>query len=222
MSFLRDPALEALGVDHGFGLRTSPEVPLLVRPRQVHGAAVASIAERGEEAGEADAVVCTATGVAVGIATADCVPILVAAATATGAEAVAAVHAGWRGLADGVIPAALDALRNAAPGVPITAAVGPHIGPCCYEVDDPVTSRLAPRFGAALAEALCPSRPGHGLLDLGALTRESLRSAGVAPDAIGTQATGCTQCDPVRFHSFRRDGALAGRLLHWIRAPGHP
>jgi purine-nucleoside/S-methyl-5'-thioadenosine phosphorylase / adenosine deaminase len=161
--------------------------------------------------GEADAALATRPGVAVGVVTADCVPVLVAAG-----GAVAAVHAGWRGLAGGVIPRALEALAELAPGRAIVAAVGPCIGPCCYEVDEPVLDAMRRRFGSALDDALAPTRPGHARLDLPALAHEALRAAGAE---VGVMAGACTRCDAARFHSFRRDGASAGRLLSWIEAP---
>jgi copper oxidase (laccase) domain-containing protein len=98
--------------------------------------------------------------------------------------------------------------------------VGPCIRGCCYEVDGPVLDALGARFGAALDAALAPARPGHALVDLAALAGEALRAGGVAPARIGVVASACTRCDAARFHSFRRDGAAAGRLLSWIEAPG--
>jgi purine-nucleoside/S-methyl-5'-thioadenosine phosphorylase / adenosine deaminase len=127
------------------------------------------------------------------------------------------VHAGWRGLAGGVIPRALEALGELAPGRELVAAVGPCIGPCCYEVDEPVLDAMRRRFGPALEGALSPTRPGHARLDLPALAREALRGGGAA---VGVVAGACTRCDAARFHSYRRDGAAAGRLLSWIEAPG--
>ena len=212
-AWLVHPLLAAAGVRHGFGLRTSPVLPGVRRPVQVHGATVVR-ADADGELGEADAALATRPGVAVGVVTADCVPVLVAAGSA-----VAAVHAGWRGLAAGVIPRALEALAEAAPGADAVAAVGPCIGACCYEVDAPVLDALRPRFGAALDGALRPARPGHALLDLPALAREALVAAGLAPARVGALAGACTRCDAARFHSFRRDGASAGRLLSWIEAP---
>jgi hypothetical protein len=223
--FLVHPLLEARGARHGFGMRGAAEPRGVLRPRQVHGARVARVragAERGpapnsRELGEVDAVVCDAPGVAVGVVTADCVPILLAA---PGARVVAAVHAGWRGLAAGVIEAALAALAEAgARGEALSAAIGPHIGPCCYEVDEPVLARLRPRFGAALDAACAPARPGHARLDLGALARVALGAA-LADEALGGFGPLCTRCDAPRFHSHRRDGASAGRMLHWIAAAG--
>jgi hypothetical protein len=208
-SFLRDPVLAARGVAHGFGLRTSSEPPWR-RPRQVHGARVVW-ADHANELGDADAVFTRQRGVRVGVATADCVPILLAAGDCAGA-----VHAGWRGFASGVIENALAELASAARGAEIAAAIGPCIGGCCYEVDAPVIDPLRVRYGKLVEVTLTPTRPGHARIDLGLLAQLALARAGVSPRAIGTAARECTRCDAVRFHSFRRDAGNAGRLAHWI------
>jgi len=216
---LRHELLDAVGVEHGFGVRGLAPPPGLRRPQQVHGAGVAQAAGCvGAAAPRADAVVSVLPGVPVGVVTADCVPILVATDAGT---AVAAIHAGWRGLACGVVAAAIEALRAESGGaVRLVAAIGPHIGACCYEVDEPVLAALAPRFGAALDAALRPARPGHAWLDLGRLAHAALLHAGLSPSALGRVPRACTRCDPVRFHSFRREGASAGRLHHFIAARG--
>jgi YfiH family protein len=153
------------------------------------------------------------------VVTADCVPILVASERG---DAVAAIHAGWRGLARGVVGTGIDALRHAAPGAPLRAVVGPHIGPCCYEIDAPVIEALGAAFGAALADALAPARAGHARLDLAALARVALLRAGLAPQGVAGLPRSCTRCEPERFHSYRRDGARAGRLVHFIAASCQP
>jgi YfiH family protein len=132
---------------------------------------------------------------------------------------VAAVHAGWRGLAAGVVTAGVAAVRELArrPS-PLVAAIGPHIGACCYEVDGPVVDALRERFAPALEGASRPTRPGHVAIDLAALAREALVGAGLAPDAIGVLPDACTRCDRERFFSYRRDGLAAGRLVHFIAA----
>ncbi len=209
--FLREPLLLAAGIAHGFGTRASPELGLR-RPRQVHGVAVAW-ATPGAALGDADAVLTRSPGLRVGVVTADCVPILLAAGPVVGA-----VHAGWRGLAAGVVEAAHAELARAAPGEAVRAALGPAIGGCCYEVDAPVLEALRARYGAGLDAALAPARAGHALLDLGRVVAHALARAGVAE--IGEAARACTRCDAARFHSFRRDGAAAGRLVHWVAAPG--
>src|SRR5690606_9776250 len=112
--WLTHPLLAAQGVAHGFGTRAATPPAALVRPRQVHGARVVVLTEAGalpEALGEADAVVSERASLPIGVVTADCLPILVA----TPAGRVAAVHAGWRGLAAGVIARALEALGGLAP-----------------------------------------------------------------------------------------------------------
>jgi purine-nucleoside/S-methyl-5'-thioadenosine phosphorylase / adenosine deaminase len=212
-AFLEHPLLASRGARHGFGLRGAPEPAGTLRARQVHGAVVACARGDGAPLGEADAVVSELPGVPVAVVTADCVPILLAG---RGARVVAAVHAGWRGLAAGVIEAALDALTQggAAPG-DLAAVVGPHIGPCCYEVDEPVLERLGARFGTDLAAAATPTRPGHARVDLGALARVALLRT-LPPASLGGFRDACTRCDAVRFESHRRDGARSGRMVHWI------
>jgi YfiH family protein len=156
------------------------------------------------------------TGIPVGVMTADCVPVLL---SMDGGRVVAAVHAGWRGIAKGVVPSAFQAMvRAAAPWREITAVIGPHIGPCCYEVDSPVMERLQARFPERLDSVLTPVDSDHWMLDLGALVRTELIRAGVRPAEVGSFTEACTCCDVRRFHSYRRDGARAGRLLHWIAA----
>jgi hypothetical protein len=172
---------------------------------------------QGGVLGEADAIVSAAAGRPVGIVTADCVPILIA----TPSGCVAAVHAGWRGLAAGVIGAALEALAELAPDArSALAAIGPHVGRSCYEVDAPVLDALAQRFGPALDAAIDATRPGHWQLDLGQLVRRELERAGLAAERIGALDDACTACDRERFHSFRRDGPRAGRLFHFAVAGG--
>jgi copper oxidase (laccase) domain-containing protein len=132
--------LHGCGVRHGFGTRGDAPPARLLRPRQVDGARVASARECAHGI-DADAVVARGGADAVGVVTADCVPVL--AASADG-RAVAAIHAGWRGLAAGVIEAGIAALREQAPGAALRAVIGPHIGPCCYGIDEPVPRRTAP------------------------------------------------------------------------------
>ena len=209
---IEHPLLHDCGVRHGFGTRGSAPPSPLLRPRQVHGARVVTSRECANGA-EADAVIAArGSSDAIAVVTADCVPVL--AASADG-RSVAAIHAGWRGLAAGVIEAGIAALRRAGNGARLRAVVGPHIGPCCYEIDAPVLDALR-HFDADLDAATTASRPGHHWLDLGALARSALRRAGVSASEIGGVASSCTSCDAERFHSYRRDGPRAGRLVHWI------
>jgi YfiH family protein len=214
---LHQALLGGCGVAHGFGVRGAPDPPGLLRPRQVHGFRVVTAAEcRSASPPEADAVISLEAGVPVGVVTADCVPVLIASERG---DAVAAVHAGWRGLAAGVVAQSVDALRRSGCAGRLVAAIGPHIGACCYEVDAPVLEALSDGLGAQRLDAATrTTRPGHALLDLGALTADALRSAGLAACDVAGLPDCCTRCDAQRFHSYRRDGARSGRLTHFIAA----
>jgi polyphenol oxidase len=120
---------------------------------------------------------------------ADCVPIAIVAVT--GPPRLAVVHAGWRGLAGGVISAAVDALG---PGA-TAAIVGPSIGPCCYEVGPEVSAQ----FDSDLTS--------EGILDLWEASRRALERAGVGSVE---RLDLCTHCNPERFFSYRRTGAPHG------------
>jgi hypothetical protein len=219
---LCDPVLEATGVLHGFGERGVQVPESTVFPRQVHGicvvrAEVVSGAERGEPV-EADAIVSATPGLTVGIVTADCVPILVASRDGS---RVGAIHAGWRGLAAGVIEAGIEAMDCDASG--LAAAVGPAARGCCYEVDEPVARALAVRYANLLEEVLVPGRSGHFQLDLPRLASRILGRVGLDPEQLGSAHRLCTICTPgPRFESYRRDGRLAGRLRHFIRPAAGP
>ncbi|HTO09073.1 MAG TPA: polyphenol oxidase family protein [Myxococcota bacterium] len=206
--FLRAPGLAALGVEHGFGMRGSAEAAPsgLALAKQVHGVTLVRAPFTGRP--EADAVWSAEPGAAVGVVTADCVPILLACRDG---RAVCAVHAGWRGTAARIAALAVRAFARAtgAPARELVAAIGPHIGPCCYEVDAPVLAAIPERsvFRAA--------RPGHAMLDLFAANRAQLVGAGVPARAI-ERVGGCTACDSLRYVSYRRD-KQSGRLVHWAR-----
>jgi YfiH family protein len=213
--WLRHPLLSERRIEHGFGTRDAVPPAGLRRPRQVHGTRIVDAAAcAGPEAPPADGVTSAVSGTSVAVITADCVPILLASADG---RAVAAVHAGWRGLASGVVAAGVAALGERVSGTSeLVAALGPHIGPCCYEVDGPVIAALAERFSADLAAALTPTRPDHAALDLGRIALSALTAAGLDPNAVGSLPGTCTHCDAERFHSYRRDGPGAGRLVHYI------
>lgn len=226
---LTHPLLARLGVEHGFGVRGFVEPPGLRRPKQVHGRGVVDAARFARQLDtrpggppgpfEADAIVSGQVGVGVAIVTADCVPILLADCHA---RVVAAVHAGWRGLACGVIRSSISVLRElGADPSRLTAVVGPYIGACCYEVDEPVLMAFAARFESLMRSATRPTRAGHARLDLGAFATAELVSVGLTTARIGSFTGACTSCDRERFHSYRRDGGQAGRMLHFVRTPGH-
>ncbi len=208
--FLRAPGLEALGIEHGFGMLGSAEAAPrgVALARQVHGVALVRAPFAGRP--EADAVWSAAPGVGVGVVTADCVPILIAEAER---RFVCAIHAGWRGTAARIAARSVRALAQATRSPPSAwvAAIGPHIGPCCYEVDEPVLAAIPER------SVFRPARPGHAMLDLFALNRLQLVGAGVPARCI-ERVGGCTACDSTRYASYRRDRA-SGRMLHFARVP---
>jgi len=205
----RSPVLERLGVEHAFAVRQGPPSDAW-RVQQVHGSEL--MRAPGISPGtRADALFSSEPGCAVAIQTADCVPILL---VQRAGRAVAAVHAGWRGSAAQIARKSIARLcetLRAAPGEWL-AVIGPHIGPCCYEVDEPVRDAL--RATGAFATA---SRPGHYMLDLEQVTRAQLESAGIAARDV-TRIGGCTHCDARGYPSFRRDGSGV-RMFHWVRVP---
>lgn len=182
--------------------------------RQVHGVRVIDAAGAGPaaQAPEADASISTRPGVVCAIMTADCLPVLLADEDG---RVVGAAHAGWRGLAAGVLQATVQAMREAGAGR-VLAWLGPAIGPREFEVGEDVVRAFA-GFGTAAAAAFQPL-PGAAckhLADLPALARLALAEAGVLEVAGGTHCTAGQQRD---FYSFRRDG-VTGRMasLIWIK-----
>ncbi len=173
--------------------------------RQVHGCGVAPA---GVPDCTADAVVARVPGQVCAVLTADCLPLLLCDRQGT---RVAAVHAGWRGLAAGVIEAALERLG----GEPrdLLAWLGPAIGPNAFEVGGEVRETFLARDAGA-ATAFVPTRPGHWLADLYALARRRLQRQGLGFVGGGNY---CTVRDHERFFSYRRDGET-GRMasLIWI------
>ncbi len=173
-----------------------PAEPLLVR--QIHGIGVVDADSHDGEFPEADALVTRRRNRPCVILVADCMPVLLAS-DAGGVAGIA--HAGWRGLAAGVIEATLEAMR-VSPGR-LIAWLGPAIGPRAYEVGDEVRAAFLARDAGA-ARALAPSRPGHWMLDLYAVARQRLDASGVKRVFGGAC---CTHSDPQRFFSWRRDRA---------------
>ena len=218
---LRHPLLR---VEHGFGVRRMSPPDDVVRPLQVHGVEVARIENGAAFPGEADAILASSPGACVGVITADCVPILLSDESG---GAVAAIHAGWRGLTAGVVERGIAALRTET-SESLVAVIGPHIGVCCYEVDAPVIDACRERFGAAADAAirLNQQKAGHAMLELARLVEIDLERGGLAAECVARLEPGgsaaCTNCDAERFHSYRRDGERSGRLLHFIRASGKP
>ena len=212
--FLRHPLLTRLGVDHGFGSRTS----LLDREdpwtfRQVHGTRVVEVRGRtASDRPEADGGWTSDPSATVGVFTADCLPVLIAT---PGGRFVSAVHAGWRGAVRGIVPEGVRCLMDAsgcAPGS-LTAVIGPSIRDCCYPVGPEVweeVGRLHPDFRRDNKE--------DNRLNLPSLVRFQLESMGISPDRIGEIGL-CTVCHPDLFFSHRGmgDSRKGQSMLNYIR-----
>ena len=181
--------------------------------RQVHGTTVHRVPSPGASEHpvepEADAAVTDAPGTVLAILTADCLPVVLAAVD--GSE-IAVAHAGWRGLAAGVLEATVAAM-HAAPA-DVVAWMGPAAGPAAYEIGAEVRGAFVARDPDA-ATAFAATRPGHWRVDLYALARRRLAAAGLRAGAIHGGGL-CTISDPGRFYSHRRD-QRTGRMatLAW-------
>jgi YfiH family protein len=192
----RQLAGEALGREAAFEA-LAPSGKEVAWLRQVHSATVVDAA--AGECGEGDALVAPAGDLALAVVTADCVPVLLA-----GGGRVAAVHAGWRGVAGRIVPATLERMDAA------VAWIGPAIGPCCYEVGDDVAARVTAVSGDEVAR---PGPRGRPHLDLRRAVEIQVRASGVGEvHQIGP----CTRCAGDVLRSYRRDGRGAGRNVSLI------
>lgn len=197
----------ALLVDHA----ALPSPPHWLK--QVHGVDVAQSAGLpGKDEAVADASVTATPHTVLAILTADCLPVVF---TADDGREVAAAHAGWRGLASGVLEATVAAMRT--PADRVLAWLGPAAGPQAYEIGEDVRAAFVDRDPQA-ASAFTPTRPDHWHVDLYALASMRLAQAGVLNVSGGGL---CTISDPQRFFSHRRD-ARTGRMatLVWFDTAG--
>ena len=172
--------------------------------KQVHGAHVVS-AESVRERPEADAAIARERNTVCAILIADCLPVLFSDREGT---IVAAAHAGWRGLAAGVLENTVDTMTAAGVAADhIIAYIGPAIGPYAFEVGNEVRAAYVDRDGGA-ADAFSPNGAGKWLADLPRLARRALARRGVTAIFGGNL---CTYSDPKRFYSYRRD-KVTGRM----------
>jgi polyphenol oxidase len=219
----RVPLLDAVpGLVHGFEQRSAPagETREAARARmqdalggrllllkQVHGRRVQEAPWEGRP--EADAAVAAMPGIVLGIETADCLPVLIVDPRR---RVVAAAHAGWRGTAAGVTRAAVRALvASGSDPADLRAALGPGIGPCCYEVGEDVRAA----FGEEGAPFFRPGPRARPHLDVRAANRAQLLAEGLRPEHAAA-VEDCTYCRSDLYHSYRRDAAAAGRMINFV------
>lgn len=190
----RDPARVAMGWQvHGADVQVHHEPP---------GPGLQGFGSPGDDLARVDAQVTDSAEVTPLVLVADCVPVALAAP-----GAVAMLHCGWRGVAAGIVERAVTAVRRLGDAGEVSAAIGPAIGQCCYEVGPEVIDVFA--------------RNGHEdalegrMLDLPRVVRRELESLGVQDVAL---AGVCVSCHPELFFSHRRDGGLTGRQagLAWL------
>lgn len=186
---------------------------------QVHGNAV-RVVRPGEDpvavrAEEADVLVATDPGVPIGIRVADCIAALI---VDPASGAVAAVHAGWRGVVEHAADSAIDTLSREVGAKPseLRVATFPHIRACCFEVGDDVAKTIADASSAANVIDTHYDKPHVNLLPV---LRAQLAARGVLAAHV-QDIGGCTHCEPGRHFSFRRDGKRSGRHLATIVARG--
>ena len=225
------PALAAVpGLVHGFERRDGApsfaetreesrrRVAAALAPRgrllllkQVHGACVVRAPWDGTP--EADAGTASAPGLLLGVETADCLPVFV---VDPHRRALAAAHAGWRGTAQGVAARAVEALlAEGSRAHDLVAALGPCIGPCCYEVGEDVRAA----FGAGGDGLFRPGPAGKPHFDLRQANARQLVAAGLRAEALA-HVDECTRCRADLYHSYRRDGRGAGRMINFVGFAG--
>lgn len=202
---VRDEPLAVKGNRERLAALTSPARPVFLQ--QVHGTQVVRLAPDMPDGAVADACVVQGPGVAATIMVADCLPVLFAHASGT---AVAAAHAGWRGLVDGVLEVTARALHNAAGEGELMVWLGPCIGPRAFEVGAEVCEAFVAVDHGAAAH-FWPLGKGKFLADLPALARRRLRAVGVT-NVHGNDgsAAWCTVTQASRFFSHRRDAVILG------------
>jgi YfiH family protein len=233
---LRSPVLGGLGLVAGFTTRALGSMaggvyPLdeqernraslaerlgfdrVVRVRQVHGDAVVHADDVGLPWPDADAMWTTTPGLLLGVAAADCVPVLVADPDGP----IGAAHAGWQGTSLRIAVRLVEALvRNGAEPSRLVAAVGPSIGPCCYVIDDRRAATIRERLGADAADVLYAGPDGRPIFDLWSANAQQLEQAGVPTIE---RCDVCTQSGGADVWSHRREQGRNGTGLGIIGRP---
>jgi YfiH family protein len=233
---LRSPALAALGLVAGFTTRALGSMAgsvyaldeqdrnraalarrlgfdRVVRVRQVHGDTVVRADDVGTPWPEADAMWTATPGLLLGVAAADCVPILVADPDGP----IGAAHAGWQGTSRRIAVRLVEALaRNGADPARLVAAIGPSIGPCCYVIDEVRAATIRERLGADSGDVLFAGADGRPVFDLWAANAQQLEQAGVRTIE---RCDVCTQSGGADVWSYRGDQGKGGTGLGIIGRP---
>ena len=187
--------------------------PALSTVRQVHGTEVWRVTGPGAQDRDADALIAQGPGAALAILVADCAPVFL---WDPAHRAIGLAHAGWRGTAGRIATRTVAAMAAAFGSHPpdLLAAVGPAIGPCCYEVDEPVLRAAIWPQGV-----IRPGRPDHAYLDVPGANARFLQEAGVPADRIEVAGV-CTMCAQDRLFSHRGSGGRTGRMAAVLALPG--
>jgi YfiH family protein len=213
----RRGVVEAVAGDAGFELVTM---------RQVHGAVVHPVergcgplsTREGKAVLQGDGLVTSQAGLMLGVQTADCVPVLIAD---TRVRAVGAFHAGWRGTVARIVEQGVATMGREFGSKPedLIAAVGPSIGPCCFEVGEEVREEFELGFGYA-HDLFSEGAEGKSRVDLWEANRRQLLAAGVPAEAIAVvgECTACARTEDGRrkFFSYRAEKGVTGRMLNVI------
>jgi YfiH family protein len=189
-------------LQHGFGTRLStgwPTFSQLATVKQIHSDRVLLVESPGSQ-GEGDAMISNLPGVGLAIRTADCLPILIADPRN---RAVAAIHAGWRGVVSDIASKTIHEMCHRFDTKPedLVVAIGPGIGPCCFEVGPEVAAQF--QFS------------GRTTIDLVETTCRQLGRNGVGRGQISASGL-CSYCNPELFESYRRDREASGRMVAMI------
>ncbi|PWB79369.1 MAG: peptidoglycan editing factor PgeF [Candidatus Methylomirabilota bacterium] len=203
------------GLKQAFGL---PRM-MIITAKQVHGNTILRVSRPADkQAGAGDGLMTDASDLCVGVMSADCVPVLFVEPVR---RIAAAVHAGWRGTAAGIAHRAVASMREAYGIDPaaLHVAMGPSIGPCCYEVGPEVEAQIAANWRAELTGAWTPDG-AKGRLDLRALNEAQLLGAGI-PGSHIRKIGPCTACNTDTYFSYRKEGRTGHQLsfIGWRSSP---
>lgn len=216
---ISSPLLGAIAsIAHSFGTRGPEVLPIhLVTATQVHGTEVHFVRQVEKAVGKGfDILITDRKGIAVGVRTADCLPILIAEPVR---GLVAAVHAGWRGTLARVAEKAVQKILSLGGRIEnLVVSLGPCIGGRCYEVEKDVAYAFQRDF-PDWPEFLKVKSPVKWLLDLASSNRRQLVQVGLKPERID-RIDLCTHCRSDLFFSHRRDGSKAGRMITFIQLLG--